>query len=151
MLQQCNFDADAYAYFKHPELDRVENFSQGFEEAKIAANAGFEELSEKIIRSNTSKDQIADLKHRIATLTSENDILLKRTFELTEDVSSLTAISSAHRHLQTIHRMLFHFIQQLPSTTDPDNAPHHLLFNVLCGSPNSTQGILHENIRCLLH
>ena len=63
----------------------------------------------------------------------------------------LTAVTSAHCHFPAIRRMLFHHIQQLPSATNPDNDPHHLLFNVLGCAKNSTQEIIHENIRCLLH
>ena len=72
---ECNLDADAYTSFKHPEFDRVDCLSQSFEEAKLAANSAFKELCEEILRSNSLKDQITDLKNQIATLTSENESL----------------------------------------------------------------------------
>ena len=93
-----NLDADAYTSFKHQEFDSVDRLSQGFEEAKLAANSAFKELCEEINRRNSLKDQITDLKTRIAALTSEYGSLLKRTLELTEDISSLKSITANSRH-----------------------------------------------------
>ena len=69
---ECKLDVDAYTSFKHLEFDRL---SQGFEEAKLASNSAFKELCEEILRSNYLKDQITDLRTRIATLMSENESL----------------------------------------------------------------------------
>ena len=59
---ECNCDADAYTPFKHPEFDRVDRLSQGFEESKLAANSAFKELCEEILRSNSLKIKFPTLK-----------------------------------------------------------------------------------------
>ena len=146
----CNLDADAYTPFKHPEFNRVDCLSEDFEETKFAANSTFNELCEEILRSNSLKDQKADIRNRIATLTSENESPLKRTFELTEDVSTRTASTSAHRHLPALQRLFFHHLQQLPLTTNPDEIPHILLVRAVGCTPSSSPEKKHKNIKFLL-
>ena len=111
---ECNLDADAYTSFKHLEFDSVDRLSQGFEEAKLSDNSAFKELCEDILRRISLKDQITDLKTRIATLTSENENLSKRTLELTEDVSSLKSITASSRHVPVVQRMVWFNILKLP-------------------------------------
>ena len=140
---ECNLDADAYTSFKHPEFDRDDRLSQGFEEAKLAANSAFKELCEEILRSNSLKDQITDLKNRIATLTSENESLLKRTLELTEDVSSLKSITASSRHVPVMQRMVWFNILKLPLLQTPlhkypEDVPPEYFFDILNCSPSST-------------
>ena len=98
----------------------------------------------------TLKEQITDLTQRIATLTSENESFLKRTFEITEDISNLTAIISALHKLPDLQRMFLYHNQQLPLTTDSNTAPHHLFFHVLECAPSSSQETLKEILRCPL-
>ena len=152
---ECNLDADAYTSFKHPEFDSVDRLSQGFEEAKLAANSAFKELCEEILRSTSLKDQITDLKTRIATLTSENESLLKRTLELTEDVSALSAITTNQRYVPVMQRIIWHHVLQqpllqLPLTIGFNYAPPNFLFNLLGCPQSSTPEIISENVKCLL-
>ena len=108
------------------------------------------ELCLEFRKTDNLEGQVNNLTQRIATLTSENDCLVKRIFELTENLSKLTAVTSAHRQLPALQRMLFYHIQQLPLTTDANTAPHHLLFRVLGCAPCFSQEILQIKIRCLL-
>ena len=152
---ECNLDADAYTSFKHPEFDSVDRLSQGFEEAKLAANSAFKELCEEILRSNYLKDQITDLKTRIATMTSENENLLRRTLELSEDVSSLKSITANSRHVPVMQRMVwFNILKlpllQMPLDKYPEDVPPENFFDLLNCSPSSTPETIQENIRCLL-
>ena len=152
---ECNLDADAYASFKHPEFDSVDRLSQGFEEAKLAANSAFKELCEEILRSNSLKDQITDLKTRIATLTSENESLLKRTMDLTEDVFALSAIATNKRYVPVMQRIIWHHVLQqpllqLPLTIGFNYAPPNFLFNLLRCPQSSTPELISENVKCLL-
>ena len=96
------------------------------------------------------KGQVSQIQQRIADLNDEIEALLKRTFELTEDVSTLTAITSTHRHLPALQRMFFHHLQQLPLTTNADEHPHNLLLHVVGCAPSSFPEIIQENIKCLL-
>ena len=93
---------------------------------------------------------MSQLQQRIAVLNDENEAILTRTFELTEDVSTLTAITSRHRHLPVLQPMFFHHLQQLPLTTNADEHPHNLLFHVVGSAPSSSPEIIQENIKCLL-
>ena len=147
---QCDFEADSYAAFKSSRFDSVDRLVQGFEEAKFSANAAFKDLCNQVDAVNELKAQVSQLQQRIATLNDENEALLKRTFELTEDVSTLTAITSTHRHLPALQRMFFHHLQQLPLTTNPNEHPHKLLFHVVGCAPSSSPEIIQENIKCLL-
>ena len=146
----CNFELDEYVTYRHPEFESVARLPQGFAEAKTTTNAAFKELCEEVLKSKTLKEQVNDLTQRIFTLTFGNESLLKRTFELTEYVCSLTAITSAHCRLPVFQRMLLYHIEQLPLTTDANTASHHLLLRVLGCAPSFSQEILTENIRCLL-
>ena len=44
----CNLDVDEYVNSTHPEFDSVAKLQQGFEEAKLAANAAFKELCTEV-------------------------------------------------------------------------------------------------------
>ena len=152
---ECNLYADAYTSFKHPEFDSVDHLSQGFEEAKLAANSAFKELCQEILRSISLKDQITNLKTRIATLTSENKSLLKRTLESTEDVSSVKSITANSRHVPVMQRMVWSNILklpllQMPLDKYPEDVPPEYFFDLLNCSPSSTPETIQENIRCLL-
>ena len=137
------------------EFDSVDRLSQGFEEAKLAANSAFKELCEAILRSNSLKDQITDLKIRIATLTSENESLLKRTMDLTQDVSALSAIATKKRYVPVMQRIIWHHVLQqpllqLPLTIGFNYAPPNFLFNLLGCPQSSTPELISEKVKCLL-
>ena len=146
---QCDFEAESYAAFKSSRFDSVDRLVQGFEEPKFSANVAFIELCNQVDVLNELKAQVSQLQQRIAVLNDENESRLKRAFELTEDVSTLTAITSTHRHLPALQRMFFHHLQQLPLTTNPDELPHNLLFHVVGCIPSSSPEIIQENIKCL--
>ena len=146
----CNLELYEYVTYKQPEFEPVARLQQGFEEAKTTANVAFRELCEEILKTNTVEEQTTDLTQRTVTLIPENEYLLKRTFELTEDVSSPTAITSAHCQLRVFQRIFSYPNQQLPSITDSNTALYHLRFFVLGCAPSSSQEKLQENISCLL-
>ena len=147
---QCDFEENSYAAFKSSQFDSVDRFVQDFEEAKFSANAAFKELCNKVDAVNELKAQVSQLEQRIVVLNDENEALLEQTFELTEDDSTLTAITSTHCHPPALQRMFFHHLQQLPLPTNPDELPHNLLFHVVGCAPSSSPEINQENIKCLL-
>ena len=147
---QCDFEGDSYAAFKSSRFDSVDRLVQGSEEAKLSATAAFKEHCNQVDAVNELKAQVSQLQQRIVVLNDENEALLKRTFELTKDVSTLTAITSTHLHLTAIQRMFFHHLQQLPFTTNPDEHSHNLLFHVVGCAPSSSPEIIQENIKCIL-
>ena len=91
----------------------------------MRSKIAFKEPCNQVDAVNELKAQVSQLQQRIVTLNDE-EALLERTFQLTEDVSTLTAITSTHRHLPALQRMFFHHLQQLPLTTNPDEHPHNL-------------------------
>ena len=105
-------------------FDSVDRLVQGFEEAKFSANAEFKVLCNQVDAVNELKAQVSQLQRKIAVLNDKNEAIFTRTFELTENVSTLTANTSQHRHLPALQRMFFHHLQQLPLTTNPDELPH---------------------------
>ena len=128
----------------------MDRLVQRFEEAKLSAYAAFKEICNQVNAVNDLKAQVSKLQQREATLNDENEALLKRTFELTEDVSTLTVITYTHRHLPALQRMLFHHLKKLPLTTNPEELPHNLLFHVVGCAPSSSPGIIQESIKCLV-
>ena len=88
-------------------------------------------------------------------MTSENESLLKRTLELTEEVSSLKSITANSRHVPVMQRMVwFNILKlpllQMPLDKYPEDVPPEYFFDLLNCSPSSTPEIIQENIRCLL-
>ena len=148
----CNFDVDEYVNSTHPEFDSVAKLQQGFEEAKLAANAAFKELCTEVLKVTELKEKINSLQQRITTLTEENEGLLKRTMDLTEDVSALSAIATNKRLMQRIiwHHVLQQPLLQLPLTIGFNYAPPNFLFNLLGCPQSSTLELISENIKCLL-
>ena len=110
----CNLDVDEYVNSTHPELDSGAKLQQGFEEAKLAANAAFKELSTEVLKVTELKEKINSLQQRITTLTEENEGLLKRTMDLTEDVSALSAIATNQRYVPVMQRIIWHHVLQQP-------------------------------------
>ena len=118
---QCDFEADEYTALRCPRFDTVDHLVQGFEEAKTSANAVFAELCSQVNEVNRQKEKIANLQQRITTLTTENKDLLKRTLDLTEDVSSLKSITANSRQVPVMQRMVWFNILKLPLLQIPTN------------------------------
>ena len=111
---QWDFEADEYTAFKCSRFDTVDRLVQGFEEAKTSANAACLELCSQINEVKQQKEKIANLQQRITALTRENEALLKRTLDLTEDVSSLKLITANSRQVPVMQRMIRFNILKLP-------------------------------------
>ena len=151
----CNLDFDEYNNSTHPEFDSVAKWQQGFEEAKLAANAAFKELCTEVLKVTELKEKINSLQQRITTLTEENEGLLKRTMDLTEDVSALSAIATNKRYVPVMQRIIWHHVLQqpllhLPLTIGFNYAPPNFLFNLLGCPQSSTPELISENVKCLL-
>ena len=149
----CNLHVDEYVNSTHPEFDSVAKLQQGFEEAKLAANAAFKELCTEVLKVTELKEKINSLQQRIATLTEENEGLLKRKMDLTEDVSALSAITTNQRYVPVMQRIIWHHVLQqhllqLPLTIGFNYAPPNFLFNLL-GCPQTPE-LISENVKCLL-
>ena len=152
---QCDFKADEQTAFKCPRFDTVNRLIQVFEEAKTSAHAAFAELCSQVIEVNQQRKKITNLQQRIATLTTENEALLKRTLESTEDVSSLKSITANNRQVPVMQRMVWFnilklLLLQMPLDKYPEDGPPEYFFNLLNCSPSSTPEVIQENIRCLL-
>ena len=150
----CSLDVDEYVNSTHPEFDSVAKLQQGFEEAKMAANAAFKELCTEVLKVTELKEKIKSLQQRIATLT-ENEGLLKRTMDLTEDVSALSTITTNHRYVPVMQWIIWHYVlqqplSQLPLTIALNYAPPNFLFNLLGCPQSSTPELISENVKCLL-
>ena len=150
----CNLEVDEYVNSTHPEFDTVAKLQQRFEEAKLAANAAFKELCTEVLKVKELKEKINSLQQRITTLT-ENEGLLKRRMDLTEDVSALSAIATNKRYVPVMQRIVWpHVLQQpllqLPLTIGFNYAPPNFLFNLLGCPQSSTPELISENNKCLL-
>ena len=128
---QWDFQADSYAAFKLSRFDSVNRLIQGFEETKLSANAAFKDLCNQADEVNEIKAQNSQLQQRIAALDDELDAIFNRTFELTDDVSTLTAVLSTHLLLRALQLMFSHHVQQLPLTTNPNDLPLNLFFHMV--------------------
>ena len=152
---QSDFEAEEHTTFKCPRFDSVDHLIQSSEEAKTSANAAFAELCSQVNEVNKQKEKIANLQQRITTLTTENEALLKRTLNLTEDVSSLKSITANNRLEPVMQRMVWLNILELPPLQMPldkypEDVPPEYFFHLLNCSPSSTPEVIQENIRCLL-
>ena len=98
--------------------------------------------------SQALEDANEQLKQRLSTLTRENETLLKRTFELTDELATLRSPAASHRHTPVLQRMLAHHVNRLPLHSE---APNNLLFDLLGCTPTAYTEVLQENIRVLLH
>ena len=151
---QCDFEADEYISFKCPKFDTIGRLVQCFQKTKTSANAASAEFCSQVNEVIQQKEKIANLQNRIATLTTENEALLKRTFELTEDVSSLNSIT-ANSQVPAMQRMVWFNIfklplLQMPLDKYPGDVPPEYFFDLLNSSPSSIPEIIQEIIRCFL-
>ena len=102
-------------------------------------------------KSEALEDANEQLKQRLSTLTTENECLLKRTFELTDELATLRSLAASHRHTPVLQRMLIHHVTQLQPHSKAEEAPDNLLFDLLGCTPTAYTEVLQENIRVLLH
>ena len=133
---QCDFEADEYTALKCPNFHTIDRLVQGFQEAKTSANAAFAELCSQVNQVNQQKEKIANLQQRIAALTTENEALLKRTVELTEDVSCLKSITANSRQVLVMQRMVWFnilklLLLQMLLDRYPIDVPPEYFFNLL--------------------
>ena len=152
---QCDFEADEYTAVKCPRFDTVDRLVQGCQETKTSANVALAELCSQVNEVNQQKEKIANLQQPIGALTTENEALLKRTLELTEDVSSLKSTTANSRQVPVMQRVVwFNILKlrllQMPLDKYPDDVPPEYFFDLLNYSPSSTPELKQENIRCLL-
>ena len=64
--------------------------------------------------SDRTKKKKNSLQQRITTLTEENEGVLKRTMDLTEDVSALSAITANQRYVPVMQMIIWHHVLQQP-------------------------------------
>ena len=152
---QCDIEADEDTAFKCSRFDIVDCLVQGFQETNTSAKAGFAELCSQVNEVKQQRGKIANLQQRITVLTTENEALIKRTFDLTEEVSSLKSMTANCRQVPVMQRMVWFNIfklhlLQMPLDKYPENVPPENFFDLLNCSPSSTPEGIQENIRCLL-
>ena len=89
--------------------------------------------------------------HSDSTLTLENESLLKRTFELTDELATLRSLAASHRHIPVLQRMVAHHVARLPLHSEAEDAPANLLFDLLGCTATAYTEVLQDDIRVLLH
>ena len=90
-------------------------------------------------------------KQRLSALTAENESLLKRTFEQTDELATLRLLAASYRHTPVLQRMLAHHVTRLPLHSEAEDAPNNLLFDLLGCTPTTYTEVLQENIPALQH
>ena len=148
---QCCVDADEYSAFLTQQFDNVIILERAFKEARKEASNTLDVLCEQLEKSQALEDEHEKLKHRLSTLTLENESLLKRTFEHTDELATLKSLAASHRHTPVLQRMLAHHVTRLPLHSETEDAPDNLLFDFLGCTPTTYNEVLQENIRVLLH
>ena len=144
---QCDFEADEDTAFKCARFNTVDRLVQGFQDAKRSANAAFAELCSQVNENTQQKEKFANLQQRITTLKTGNEALLKRTLEITEDVSSLKSITANSRHVPVMQKMAWFNIPkllllQMPLDKYPDGVPPEYFFDLLnCSHSSTREGI----------
>ena len=148
---QCCVDADEYSVFLTQQFDDVTTLERAFNEARKEASNILDVLCEQVEKSQALEDEHEKLKQRLSTFTTENEALLKRTFELTDELASLRTLTVSHRHTPVLQRMLAHHVTRLPLHSEAEDTPDNLLFDLLGCTPTAYTEVLQENIRVLLH
>ena len=150
---QCFVDADEYSAFLRQQLDNATTLEREINAARKEASNTLDVLCERLEKSQALEDEHEKLKQRLSTLRTENEALLKRTFELTDELATLRSLAASHRHtpvLQVLQRMLAHHVTRLPLHSEAEDAPDNLLFDLLGCTPTAYTEVLQENIRVLL-
>ena len=94
----CCVDADEYSVFRTQQFDNVTTLERAFNEARKEASNTLDVLCEQLEISQALEDEHEKLKQRLSTLTTENESLLRRTFELTDELAILRSLAASHRH-----------------------------------------------------
>ena len=148
---QCCVDTDEYSAFLTKQFDNVVTLEQAFNEARKEASNTLDVLCEQLEKSQAREDEHEKLKQRPSTFTTENEVLLKRTFELRDELASLRTLAASHGHIPVLQRMVAHHVTRLPLHSEAEDAPATLLFDLLGCTPTNYTEVLQENIRVLLH
>ena len=148
---QCCVDTDEYAAFLTKRFDDVTTLNQAFEDARRETSLTMDVLCEQLETTKELEAANEALQKRLSALTAENESLLQRTLELTEELSTLRNLAAFQCQVPVLQRMLAHHITKLPLQPEPEDAPDNLLFNLLGCNPSSYAEIIQENYRVLVH
>ena len=148
---QCSVHAEEYSAFLTQQFDSVTTLERAFNEARKEAPNTLDILCEQLEKSQALEDEHEKLKQRLSTITIENEPLLKRTFELTDELATLKSLAASHRHTPVLQRMLAHHVTRLPLHSEAEDAPANFLFDLLGCTPTTYHEVLQEKIRVLLH
>ena len=138
---QCCVDTHEYSAFLTKQFVTVANLERGFNGARKEVSDTLDNFCEQVEKSQALEDANKQLKHRLPTLATENESLLKRTFEITDKLGNLRSLAASHRRIPVFQRM------ELTTEDAPDN----LLFDLLGCTPAAYTDVLQRNIRVLLH
>ena len=144
----ASMDAEEAMELLVTEFDSVQRLQKGFEEARVAANNTFQVLGETVQELREKETRITALNQRLTALNEENSSLLARTFELTEEVSSLKAAAVNPQLHQAYKEMLLHQLSTYPTTLD--FAPESMLYDLLCCLPTASADTLNSRARHIL-
>ena len=147
---QCSVDADEYSAFLTEQFENVTTLERAFKEARKEASNTLDVLCEQLEKSQALEDEHEKLEQRLSKLTIENETLLKRTFELKDELATLKSLAASHLHTPVLQRMLAHHVTLLPLHSEAEDAPANLLFHFLGCTPTTYNDVLQENIRVLL-
>ena len=134
---QCCVDTDEYSAFLTKQFDNVAILERAFNEARREASNTLDVLCEQLEKSQALEHANEQLKQRLSTLTTENESLLKRTFELTDELATLRKLATSHRHTPVLQRMVAHHVTRLPLHSEAEDAPDNLLFDLLGCTPTA--------------
>ena len=143
----ASMDAEEAMELLVTEFDSVQRLQKGFEEARVAASNTFQVLGKTVQELREKETKITALNQRLTAL-NENSSLLARTFELTEEVSSLKAAAVNPQLHQAYKEMLLHQMSTYPTTLD--FAPESMLYDLLCCLPTASADTLNSRARHIL-
>ena len=95
---QCCVDTDEHTTFVTKRFDNVATLNQAFDDALRKTSLTMDVLCEHLeeTKALAANDE---LKNSLSAHTMENQSLLKRIFELTEELATLKNLATAHRQL----------------------------------------------------
>ena len=128
---QCCVDTDEYSAFLTKQFDNVATLERAFKEARKGASKTLDVLCEQLEKSQALDDENEQLKQRFYTLTTENGALLKRTFELTDELANLGTLAAFNRQFRVLRRMVAHHVTRLPLHSEAEDVPDNLLIDLL--------------------
>ena len=110
---------------------------KAFNEAHREVSNTLDVLCEQLEKSQALEDAKEQPKQRLSTLATENESLLKRTFELTDELGTLRSLAASHRHIPGLHSMVAHHVSRLPLHPEAEDVPDNLLFDLLGCTPTA--------------